>query len=253
MKMNKWLHRSKTFLNRNASTILTCMGGVGVIATSVLAVKETPKALSLLEQAKEEKGEDLTTAEIVKTAAPVYIPAAIVGVSTIACIFGANLMNKRQQAALMSAYALLDSSYKEYKEKVTELFGEEAADQVRQEIVKDKYEDTDIVVEDGKLLFYDLYSERYFNATMDAVIRAEYEINRKISLWGGAGLNEFYEALDIPPVDYGEHVGWSSGGLMEMAWSEWLDFTHEKVVLDDGLECYIINMSVEPVFDYEYY
>ena len=84
-------------------------------------------------------------------------------------------------------------------------------------------------------------------------MRAEYAINRKISLWGGAALNEFYELLDIPQVDYGKFLGWSSGALMEMAWSDWLDFDHEKVVMDDGLECYIIRMSAEPLFEYEYY
>lgn len=251
--MNKLLRQSKVFLSRNASTILTCMGGAGVIATSVLAVKATPKALKIVEMAKEEKGEELTKMEIVKAAGPAYIPAVAVGVTTIACIFGANVLNKRQQASLMSAYALIDSSYKEYKNKVIELYGEEADAHVREEIVKDHYKDEDIEVEDGKQLFYDEYSERYFESTMEKVITAEYAINRKISTWGGVDLNEFYEALDIPPVDYGNHVGWSSGMLFDTAWSSWLDFDHEKVELDDGLEVYILRFAVEPMYDYEYY
>ena len=115
--MNKWLYKSKVFLKKNGSTILTVAGGVGVVATSVMAVKATPKALYLLEQAKEEKGKELTKFEVVQVAGPVYIPSIIMGISTIACIFGANALNKRQQAALMSAYALLDNSYKEYYEK----------------------------------------------------------------------------------------------------------------------------------------
>ena len=116
--MNHLLHHSKLFFKRNSSTILTCVGALGVVTTSVLAVKATPKALALIEAAKEEKGEELTPVETVQVAGPVYIPAIVTGVSTIACIFGANALNKRQQAALMSAYALLDSSYKEYKAKV---------------------------------------------------------------------------------------------------------------------------------------
>ena len=58
--MNKLLNGSKLFVRKNASTILTCIGGAGVIATSVLAVRATPKALMLLENAKKEKGESLT-------------------------------------------------------------------------------------------------------------------------------------------------------------------------------------------------
>lgn len=245
------VHRSKLFLDRNASTILTCIGGVGVITTAVLSVKATPKAIKLIELAEEERGEELTKLEVVKVAGPAYIPAVISGVSTIACIFGANTLNKRRQAALMSAYALLDNSYKQYKTKVDELYGEGADERVREEIAKDKYED--MVLEDDKQLFYDEFSERYFESTMEDVLKAELAINKKISLWGGANLNEFYEALDIPQVDYGKYLGWSSGLLMMEAWSEWLDFKHEKVVMDDGLECYIISFSSEPMYEYEYY
>lgn len=252
--MNSVLRYSKVFFRKNASTILTCIGGAGVIATSVMAVKATPKALQKIDEAKIDKGESLTKLEVIKIAGPTYIPAIVTGVATITCIFGANVLNKRQQAALISAYALLDGSYKEYKKKVTELYGNEAESQIRAEMAKDRYEELDEVFEeDDKQLFYDQFSERYFESTMEKVVKAEYEINRKLSLWGGADLNEFYELLDIPPVDYGRHLGWSAGGLLDMTWNEWLDFNHEKVVLDDGLECYVVSMSVDPLFDYEYY
>lgn len=247
------LNRSKLFIDRNASTILTCIGGVGVIVTSVLAVKATPKAMQLLEEAKEEKEEDLTKLEVVKVVGPAYIPSVLVGASTIACIFGANILNKRKQAAIMSAYALIDNSYKEYKKKVVELYGEDADEEVREEVAKDRYKATDIEYSGEQQLFYDEFSGRYFESTMEKVIRAEYEINRKISLWGAAFLNEFYEELGIPQVDYGEHLGWSSGGLMDYTWSDWLDFHHSKTLIDDDLECYIITMGVEPMYDYEYY
>ena len=51
------------FFKRNASTILTTVGGLGVIATAITVAKATPKALELLEEAREEKGEDLTRIE----------------------------------------------------------------------------------------------------------------------------------------------------------------------------------------------
>ena len=252
--MNSFLRQSKLFCKRNASTILTCVGGVGVIVTSVMAVKATPKALRLLEEAKEEKGDTLTKFEVVKVAGPAYIPSVISGTATIACIFGANMLNKRHQAALMSAYALLDNSYKEYVNKVNELYGEDADDKITAELAKDAYEADEITLEDiNNQLFFDDYSERYFETTMETLIRAEYELNRRISVNGGVYLNEFYELLDIPPVDYGTSLGWSVGSLMESTWNKWLDFEHKKVVMDDGLECYIVSMKVEPMFDYDYY
>lgn len=251
--MNKLLGQSKAFLSRNASTILTCIGGVGVVATAVLAAKATPKALKVVEQAKEEKGEELTKFEVVKAAGPAYIPSILVGASTIACIFGANVLNKRKQAAIMSAYALLDNSYKEYKNKVVELYGEDADDRVREELAKDKYQEEKIEVEGDQRLFYDEFSERYFESTMEKVIEAEYKVNQKISKWSGASLNEFYEHLDIPTTDYGNSMGWSADHLMETGWNTWLDFEHKKILIDDDLECIIISFGSEPMFDHEFY
>lgn len=249
--MNGLLQVTQQFIRKNASTILTCIGGAGVVATSVMAVKATPKAMKLIEAKKEEKGEKLTVLETIETAGMTYVPAAITGVATIACIFGANALNKRQQAALMSAYALLDNSYKEYKKKVDELYGEGSDREIRDELAKDKYEET--AVSDGKRLFYDEFSERYFEATTEDVLRAEYNINRDLSEGGGVFLNEFYEHLGLEPVDYGDYLGWSSCELIESTWYCWIEFDHRKVVMDDGLECTIISMRFEPTFDFENY
>lgn len=161
----------------HVSTLLTCIGAIGVVATSIMAVKATPKATKLLEVSEKEKGEKLTKMEIVKIAGPAYIPAAIVGVSTIACIFGANILTKNSQASLASAYALLDRSYKEYRNKVNALYGEEADDKVRSEVVNDYYEDYEdydetIIDEesDDVKLFFDYNTLKMFRAPMSKVI-----------------------------------------------------------------------------------
>lgn len=197
------------FWYRNASTVLTCLGGVGLIATTVLAIKATPKALQLLEEEKEKKREDLTTWETVKTTGITYLPTVITGTATLACIFGANALNKRQQASLMSTYALLDSSYKKYRRKVVELYGEET----HKEIVDA------IAVEEAK--------EVYMHTS---------------NL--GVDCTQFLEE------DYSGEVGW----VIEDEGSFWIDFHHRKVELDDGLECYIIEMLFEPTMEWkEYY
>lgn len=253
--MNRLVHQAQRFITKNAPTILTCVGGIGVIATSVMAVKATPKALDLLKEAKEEKGEDLTKLETVKVAGPVYIPAILVGVSTVSCIFGANVLGKRSQASIMSAYALLDSTYRDYKDKVEELYGEGASVKVREEIARDKYEEEDILGDDndGKQLFFDYFSGRYFRATPEQVQRAEYVINRHLVMREYAYLNEFYEELGIEPIESGYDYGWSNGANMDRYWQSWVDFNHEKTVTDDGLECTIIVMHGEPILGFEDY
>lgn len=250
--MNSLLSKSQTFLKRNSATILTCVGAAGVVATTVTAVKATPKALILLEKAKKEKGEDLTKLEAVKIAGPVYIPAAVLGVSTLACIFGANVLNQRTQASLISAYALANTGYKDYRKKVDELYGDEAGSQVRAEIAKDKYEDQPIkAVEDGKRLYYDYYSSRYFEARPFDVQKAEYEVNRTLMMDDGVFLNEWYTLLGLERLDHGDNFGWNTCANMDAYWQTWIDFHHEKVIMDDGLECIIITFEQEPYPDFE--
>lgn len=249
--MNKLFTQAKLFVNRNSATILTCVGGAGVVATAVMAAKATPKALHLLKKAEEEKGEELTKLEKVRYAGPAYIPSIITGAATIACIFGANALNKRQQAALMSAYALLDSKYKDYRNKVDELYGENADDKVQQELAKDNY--NNVKTQEDKILFYDEFTGKYFESTNEKVIAAQYAINRKIALNGAVCLNEWLYELDVEPVDYGGYLGWSSSLLMDCQWTDWLDFEHYKIEIDDDLECIAIRTSLEPMYDYEYY
>ena len=243
----------KTFIKRNGSTILSVTGATGTMLTAVLAVKATPKAMQLIEEAEKEKGEKLTKTEVVKYVGPAYIPTILVGFGTIACIFGANVFNKKQQASLTSAYALLDNSYKEYKNKVRELLGEDSDHEIRTEIAKDHYKNEDIEVDDEKELFYDYFSERYFESTMEDVLRAEAGLNKIIAVDTGAYLNEFYDLLDIPRIHAGDELGWSNGILEAMYWTNWVDFDHKKVEMEDGMECCIITMRQEPVIDFAYY
>ena len=244
----------KTFLKKHSSTILTCLGGVGVVATTVTAIKATPKALVVLEEAKEEKGTDLTVIETVMVAGPVYIPTILFGVGTLTCIFGAAVLNRRKQASLIGAYTLLDTTFNEYKGKVIELYGVDADREVKNEIAKDHYAMSDVdEPSDDKLLFYDEFSQRYFEATLEDVLRAEYTLNRMISVEYGVFLNDFYELLGIDTVDYGDYMGWMDCQLVEDTWYSWLDFIHTKVIMDDGLECTIITFGYEPTFDFENY
>lgn len=247
---------SKLFLKRNSSTILTCVGAVGVIATSVLAVKATPKAVDILEEATKQKGDELTNFEKVKAAGPVYIPAAVTGAATIACIFGTNILNKRHQAALMSAYALVDTSFKEYKKKLKELYGEETHQNIVNHIAAEKagqvyitadymFGSCDLSTEenDGSpKLFYIEQDNRYFEATIETVLTAEYHLNRNYSLRGYTVLNEFYDFLGLEQTKNGEIMGWIPTDEGEY----WIEFDHRKVVMEDGLECYIIEMPFEP-------
>ena len=239
--------RTKMFFKRNSSTILTCIGAVGVIATAVSAAKETPKALKLLEKAREEKGEELDNLEKVKAACPAYVPTAIIGASTIACIFGANVLNKRTQATLASAYALLDKVYKDYKNKVTEVCGKDAEMEVKKEFMKEKYEDVG-APDDDEELFFDFNSMQYFNSNVEKIKFAEKQANDLLKINGYVSINDLCDLFGIPHYPLGNDLGWT------LAEIDTLIFDIEKTVLDnDGLEVSIISTSTEPSLNYVHY
>lgn len=242
--MNKVQH----FMKKNSSTILTILGSTGVIATSVLAVKATPKALELIIEAEYSKGDRLTTMETVKVAWKPYIPAALTGVSTIACIFGINHLSRKGQATLMSAYALLNNSYKEYRNKVDEIYGEGSDTKVKNSIAESHLED--IEVEDEKMIFFEFQSMRQFTATMHHVAQAECAFLELLHNKGFATLNEYYSLLGLPPVSFGDNQGWHDMERIDPYHCEELEFSYEKAISKNGTEFTIIDTNLPPSSDF---
>lgn len=248
-------------LKKASPTILSILGTVGVVATAILAVKATPKALECIENAKEtkqpENGEDLTRMETIAACWQYYIPAIATGIATIGCILGANVLNRRQQASLISAYALVNRQYSDYKRKLKELYGSKANKEIMESLAEEKVDQDHTIiaqsimgnsslsfegaVEDERL-FYDAFSGRYFTSTIGKVLQAEYHLNRNFALSGGGiALNHFYDLLGIDGIPEGDAIGWFVNDEMY-----WVDFDHSKVILEDGLECYIIDMVYTP-------
>lgn len=252
------MNKAQLLLKKYSPTILTVVGATGVVATSVLSVKATPKALQLIEEAKQEKGEELTIKETVQVAWKPYIPAVLTGFSTIACIFGANFLNSRSQASLMSAYALLDRTYKEYRNKVIDIHGGEKELSLREELIKDKYNDeviktkydNEIGEDEERTIFFDNNSSRFFVSTMTRVMEAECKFKEAVE-WKGYGcLNQYYDMLGIPRVDFGYQLGWIDVENNDPYNCSSLEFNYEKVSPKEGVEIWIINTNVPPATDY---
>lgn len=247
------LLRSKSYLKYHSPTILTCMGAIGVVVTAVMTVKATPKAIKRLEMAEDDKGEKLTNLEVVFVAGPAFMPATVVGLSTISCIFGANVLSKRNQASLVSAYALLNQSYQQYRNAAKAVYGEDADSKIKIEAAKNVYVSADGCYiydpesESEEILFYDTFCQRYFTSTMSSVINAQYHVNRNFALRGWSDLNELYNFLGLEEHRGGDLIGWSSDEMLESGLTPWIEFENRLVKMDDGLECYLISTLYEPI------
>lgn len=225
-------------LKRGSPTILTVLGAFGLVCTTVSAVKATKEAVERIKYDSRfnHDGDSYayTKAEAIKSAWKCYIPTAMFGVSTLACIFGANALNKKQQAALTSAYMLLNNTYKEFVKK-------DVNGTVRKAVAEDKAETNDVLPTDEKALFYEFNHGEFFEYGLAELLQAEYQLNKQFISKGYVCLNDFYDLIGLPKTDVGDSLGWDvdDGHL-------WIDFEHELVELEDGMECYIIYLPEPP-------
>lgn len=236
----------RTIVSKRSPEILTGIGIAGMITTTVMAVRATPKALILIEDKKTENNTDkLTPIETIKATWTCYIPAAITGCLSIFCLIGASSVNARRNAALATAYTLSESALKEYQEKVIETIGKKKERAIRDAIAKDRIEQDPvtskevIITERGNTLCYDSISGRYFKSDIDQLKKAENELNRRMRDEMYISLNEFYYEIGLNPTSIGDDLGWHiDHGYIELSFSSQL--------ADEGTPCLVIDYRVAP-------
>lgn len=246
---------------KHSPEILTGIGIAGMLSTTVFAVRATPKALMLIEEKKREKkfaGEqpELTKVEVVKAAWKPYIPAAVTGVASVACLVGASSVNARRNAALAAAYALSETTLADYKEKVVETLGEKKAQEVDAAVAKDQLEKNPSVEANtfdtgrGLTLCYDSISGRYFKSDQEWIRRAVNNLNERINFGEHISLNEFYDEVGLEEIfPLGEALGWcvnpdyTDKGQIQLKFTSQLDSRNTP--------CLVVGFVNPPRYDYE--
>lgn len=245
MKLSKTI---MPFLKKHGATMLSIAASVGVVVTAVETAKATTKAQTLIAMNKEENP---TKEEIVKDCWRFYVPAAVVGAGTIACILSSNLMNKKSQKELMAAYVAVQQTYSAYRKKVAEEVGKEREREIHKAVLEENRN------EDGELirLFYDPNLEKYYHATMAQVVEATYEFNRRLATDGIVTLNQWITMLNADELEIvpdGDNIWWGIDQLVNDWDYYWMDFEYCKQTTDDGLECYYCEPFLEPLPSDEY-
>lgn len=230
---------------KHSPEILIGMGIAGAASSVIFAVKATPKAMFLLEEKRQELGvEKLEAKEIIKTAAPVYIPTAVSFGVSVACIVGASSVNARRNAALTAAYTLSESTLRTYRDKVLETVGEDKEREIRQKAAIEQQQSTPepqtLVVSSaaGQLKCFDSLSGRYFVSTKNEIDKAVNEFNRQLRDDMRISLNDWYDLIGLDTNKLGDMLGWDiERGYVETCYASRLD--------EDGLPCLVVNY-VEP-------
>lgn len=225
--------------------ILIGFGLAGMLTSTVLAVKATPKALDILER----EDRELSKVDKVKLTWKCYAPAAVGYCVSAACIIGANSVNAKRNAVLAGAYKLSETALLEYRDKVTEVLGEEKEKEIRDAIAEDRVNKTErkgevIIAGKGDTLCYDMHSGRYFKSNMDEIKRTLNEINYKLMQDNILSVNDFYDQIGLDPISTGYDFGWLvDDGLIR------LYFT--STLTEDGQPCLAVHFDNMPRMGYD--
>lgn len=237
-------------LNKNSPTILTALGIAGFISTVVMAVRATPKAVEAIYQEDNFKRDHsypgLTTLEKVEITWKYYLPSALMGATSIACIVASTSINNRRNVALTSLFAVAESTLKDYQAKVIETIGEKKEKKIQEELAEDGLkknpinQNAIIVSGLGDTLCQDQYTGRYFKGDVEHIRKVVNDFNRRLLTEMRISLNDLYSDLGLDRVDGGEYIGWDiEKGLVD------LEF-YAKLA-SGNVPCVVVSFTKKPV------
>ncbi len=233
-------------LVKHSPAILTGIGCAGVVSTCILGCHATTKATTLLKDKKTSgKYEYFTWKEKFLLTWKLYIPTAISGAASIACIIGANSVNSKRQAAIASLYALSETALKEYKEEVKTKLKPKQLNDINEAIVEKRLEDYPIIdnevilTEKGNTLCFDNMSSRYFRSDIETIRRIQNDMNEACIKADWVNLNDFYFSLGLEGIKYGDEMGWSAS-------DQFLDIRFTSKVASNGEPCLVLDYDILP-------
>lgn len=252
-------------MKKHSPEILMVAGVAGVVVSAVMACKATLKVDAIMDETKEkmdkihkaeedgvtESGEDYFVEDAKKDTAIVYAqtgfklvktyaPAVAIGTLSIASILASNNILRKRNVALAAAYATVDKSFKEYRNRVIEKFGQEIDRELKYNIKAEKVTATEVDEETGKekkvkkntfvvnpsdVSGYARFFEKYtVDEDGNSILNPHWESNNEYNIMFIKAqenyandllrakkrlfLNDVYEMLGLPRTKAGQVVGW---------------------------------------------
>ena len=254
-KASRSLHKVGFKIKKHSPEILVVAGVVGIVASTVMACKATTKVSEIVDETKltidtihdalenekqtpegevytqEDANKDMTIV-YTQTAwkfVKLYGPSVALGVASIACMVGSNRILRKRNVALAAAFATVDKSFKEYRGRLIERFGEDLDRELRFNIKAKEIEET-VVDENGNETVvtrtvevadpnaYSMYSVVFCEGSTGwtknpelnklFLIQQQNHANDRLRLNHIVTLNEVYDMLGVPRTAYGQIAGW---------------------------------------------
>ena len=275
--------RTILFVKSHAPAILTGVGVTGLVATAVVASKETLRLEPIIGIAagyKHNADESLESGifdreAYVKEIATIYshtavdlvrlyAPAIAIGSVSIAAILASHRIHVHREAGLVAAYTAANEAYSRYRGEVRTEFGEEKELEIFNRSQTEVKTVTEIDPETGEevsvekrvaakyIAVFDRNSP-YFrhdddDANLTKVRIVQNFANDRLTINGHVFLNEIYDDLGLPRTKAGAVTGWiydpNNLGDHQIQLGFDLDW---RLVKPEGIDGFIINPNVQGV------
>jgi len=249
--------RTSEAVKHYAPEILTGASVLGLISTSYLASRAAFKSgMIYLEDAvtksrfdeDEEAPDFMSKKELVKQTWKFFIPTVVVGAITAVSIVGSNRVSNSRNIAIMSAAAIGEQAYREYREKteasLTKPKAQKILDEIGQDQVDEKKDDFDkimLLAKDGDVACLERYTGRVFLSNAEKIHKAANDVARQCINDSYASHNDFMTLLGLSWTPAGEAVGWNNDNPIEIR----LD-----AALHDGKPVYMVDYVKQPALGY---
>ena len=294
--VGKLLGRKGLLLKKHSPEIMLVVGVVGVVTSGVMACRATLKVEAVLDttrekldKIKEAKGlvseEEYSEADAKKDTALTYVqtgfefvklygPAILVGAASIACIVGSHGIMRKRNFALVAAYKAIETSFKDYRKRVVDEFGQDKDRMLKNGITQSKIAVIEMD-ENGKAKKFQKVVEnidptgisqyaRFFDESCPNWSKTpEYNLtflkcqqnyaNDLLKTRGHVFLNDVYDLIGVPRSQAGAIVGWvrdNGDGFIDfglfdgerMAVRDFVNGTERSILLDFNVDGIIYDM-----------
>lgn len=231
MTMQDQLGKTGAAFKKYAPEILTGASVLGLGATvyftgrasfkaGILVATETTERIAAVDEDAEVNY--MTPREIIKETWKFYIPAITIGLVTCTAIVGSNSISRNRQVAMISAAAIAEQSYREYKDKIIETTSKGKEQKVKDAVIQDSVDEKSSEIErlpilkDGDVWVIESHTKQVFVSNAEKIHRAENDANREAIHDGYVSLNTFLDYLGLPTSDAGDVVGWTRDKPLEV-------------------------------------
>lgn len=269
VKVKRVTHKVAFSVKKHSPEILLISGIVGGVVSAVMACKASTKVGEIIQekndalegiekysgdtQINEETGEEevlyseqeaMKDKVMIYTEATIkviklYAPAITLGTLSVVSLLASNKIMRKRAAALATAYAALDESFKSYRKRVENRFGKEVEQEIRNNLVTEKVTDengeeklikvTKKMDDNPYTLWFDSHCEEYNvkdDANMFFLRVNQRTMNDQLQAHGYVFLNDVLKALGAPLTKAGQVIGWS---LDNPKGDGYIDFRIEEV------------------------